>query len=53
LGLQERRDQQKEKNQWVDIESKAIFYPKEGTPSEMHWDGRESTRAMNELHIIE
>ncbi len=32
-------------------EANEFFYPQEGTPSEVPWDAREATRAMNELHM--
>lgn len=51
LGLQEGRDQTKKKKEWTEIETNALFYPHEGTPSKVPWDVIEATKTMKQLHI--
>ena len=49
LGLHEGREKNEDQKEWEEEENNVGFYPPEGTPFELPWDVRETTRALKEI----
>lgn len=51
LGIQEKKQQIEEQQEWAEIEKNAKFHLQEGTPTKIPWDFRAATRAIYEMEL--